>query len=244
MLHDPAFERIETMLRTLRPSSGVDAKLAALRGAVEYWHGPIEPWNGIPAEAMAGLLLPRPLRWWHGWAGRREEIMSGQNILHAPGEARYPGRRLTMEDGLLLFHSENQYCYRWGTEPDGDDPPVFGREGDLDPWRPEGVTLSEHLVLTCLFEGIVGHSEFNAFASWLDETKFHAIRRKLPPLAIGPWRWFGTAFHCGSGAFMFAHPMVEHEGRHGHCVWLGARRREALAFLHPLIDDEWDAVNL
>jgi hypothetical protein len=54
----------------------------------------------------------------------------------------------------LAFCRENQGCYFWSTLPEGDDPPVFGRENDAEPWRPEAMTVSEHLILACLLEAI------------------------------------------------------------------------------------------
>jgi hypothetical protein len=45
---------------------------------------------------------------------------------------------------------------------DGDDPPVFGRYQSTDPWAQEGVTLSEHLILACLFEAVICDAKYGA----------------------------------------------------------------------------------
>ena len=135
---DAALDRLSYPLNT-------EERLWVLQQLVEYWHGPIRPEDGFSEQELEGLSMPYPLRWWYRWAGRRSDIMSGQNFLLAPDQ-------LTIKDGLLEFYVENQYCYQWGTHIGGDDPPVFGRAETTNPWEPEGIVLSEHLILACLFE--------------------------------------------------------------------------------------------
>jgi hypothetical protein len=100
----------------------------------------------------------------------------------------------------LHFYSENQDVYQWSTLTHGDDPPVFGRYESTDPWKQEDVTLSEHLVLTCLFEAVCCHAKYGASISWLEEEKLSEITRTIPLVAIAPWLWMdGTRFFCGAG---------------------------------------------
>ena len=55
-------------------------------------------------------------------------------------------QELEVDDGLLRFNLENdEDIYQWGTLPDDDDPPVFGRFGG-DPWDAANVRLSEHMI--------------------------------------------------------------------------------------------------
>jgi hypothetical protein len=64
------------------------------------------------AELAALPPLPLPLRWWYRWAGKRSEVMSGQNFLFEPrpdDQLKY--RQLRIEDGHLRFYIENQGVY-------------------------------------------------------------------------------------------------------------------------------------
>ena len=116
----------------------------------------------------------------------------------------------------------------------GDDPPVFGRYNSTDPWEQEDVTLSEHLILACLFEALGCHAKYGASISWLEEEKLSEIARTIPPIAIAPWRWMdGTRFFAGRGAFICAA---------GGSVWVGAKTEHPLQFLKPHVDDTWDYV--
>jgi hypothetical protein len=122
--------------------------------------------------------------------------------------------------------------YHWSTLTHGDDPPVFGRYESTDPWELEDVTLSEHLILVCLFEALMCHATYGASISWLEEEKLSEIARTIPPVAIAPWRW-GFRFYAGRGAFMCAA-----EGS----VWIGAKTEHPLQFLKPYVNDDWDYV--
>jgi DNA invertase Pin-like site-specific DNA recombinase len=196
--------------------------------------GPIKPEDGMSDAELAGVPLPLPLRWWYRWAGKRTEIMSGQNILFHPVDERHRYWQLAIEGDHLHFYDENQGVYHWSTLPHGDDPPVFGRYQSTDPWELEDVTLSQHLILACLFEALLCHARYGASISWLEEQKLSEIARTIPPVAIAPWRWMdGTRFFAGRGAFMCAA---------GGSVWIGAKTEHPLQFLKPHVDDTWDYV--
>lgn len=60
---------------------------------------------------------------------------------------------LVMDDGKLLFAIENQGVWRCGTEPDGDDPPVWYRLDD-GPWIRFCDSLAQFLVTLCLQETV------------------------------------------------------------------------------------------
>jgi hypothetical protein len=227
---------IDAALDRLRHPIIFEERLRVLKRLVEYWHGPIRPEDGIPEAALEGRTIPYPLRWWYRWAGRRSKILSGQNFLLDPEKVR-------VKDGLLEFYVENQYCYQWGTPFEGEDPPVFGRESPSDPWEPEGVTLSEHLILACLFEAIICHSSYGASASWLDEGTLKQITEYIPPIALNPLRWTGsTRFYAEGGAFMYAMGKFEIGGEQGYSVWIGAKTEHPLRFLKRYIDEGWEYV--
>jgi hypothetical protein len=132
--------------------------------------------------------------------------------------------------------------YQWSTLPYGDDPPVFGSYEGKGQWTQERVTLSEHLILTCMFEAIMCHAKYRASAAWLDEDRLDIIVQTIPALAIGPWQWVGTRFFTHRGAFMCAAENGQHEGKKWHSVWIGAKTEQPLQFLKPLLDDSWDYV--
>jgi hypothetical protein len=221
------FTPVDRAVDSLRSPTTVDNRLRALRQLVEFWHGPIRPEDGFSDAELAGIPLPIPLRWWYRWAGKRDEIMSGQNIIYKPVHKYW---QLTVEGNLLRFYYENQRVYHWSTLTHGDDPPVFGRCERRGPWVQEGVRLSEHLILACLFEAVICHSKYDA-AGALEEEKLSEITRRIPPVAIAPWRWEGTRFFARQAAFMWATE---------HCyVWIGAKTEHPLQFLKPYVGRGW-----
>ena len=185
---DPDHAAVDAALDRLRSPIGVEERLGVLRQLVEYWHGPIRPEDGFGEKDLEGLVFPYPLRCWYRWAGRRTKVMSGQNTLLGPCE-------VIIRDDLLVFYGENQWCYEWATLFEGDDPPVFGRSEATDPWEPEGITLSEHLILACLFEGVMAHSPYGASASWLGASALDGIIEHIPP---SPSARGGGAVRAGS----------------------------------------------
>jgi len=110
---------------SLQHPTTVDDRLGVLQQLVEFWHALIKSEDGMSAE-QASVPLPMPLRWWYRWAGKRTEIMSGQNFLYRPVDKYW---QLTVEANHLHFYCENQGCYFWSTLMHGDDPPIFGLGG-------------------------------------------------------------------------------------------------------------------
>jgi hypothetical protein len=221
---------VDRALDSLGSPTTVEDRFGVLQQLVEFWHGPIGLEDGFSDAELADVPLPMPLRWWYRWAGKRTEIMSGQNFLYRPADKYW---QLTVEGDHLHFYCENQGVYYWSTLPHGDDPPVFGRYNSTNLWEQEDVTLSEHLILTCLFEAVMCHAEYGASISWLEDEKLSEIARTIPPVAIAPWRWNGTRFFAGRGAFMCAA---------GGSVWIGAKTEHPLQFLKPYVNDDWEYV--
>ncbi|HEX3939374.1 MAG TPA: hypothetical protein VHX43_17865 [Xanthobacteraceae bacterium] len=248
------FVGVDQALDRLRGPTTVHDRLGALQELVNFWHAPIRPEDGMSDAEIGGVALPLPLRWWYRWAGKRNEVMSGQNFLFVPRDYRHKYRILAVMDGRLHFYVENQGVYQWATLPNGDDPPVFGRYEYRGRWVREQTTLSEHLILACLFEAVMCHANYGASAAWLEEEKFAAITRRIPPLAVPQWRWLETRFFAGQGAFMFAaenghgRPYGKNRNRgtakRYYSVHIGAKTDAPLQFLKPLIDDRWGYVAL
>jgi hypothetical protein len=242
-LGDIGVATLDQALDRLKHSTTVHDRLDTLRHLVNFWHGPIKPEDGMSGvEQVGGVPLPFPLQFWYGWAGKRTEVMTGQNILFTPRDYQYRSRILAIKDGHLHFHVENQGAYEWSTLPDGDDPPVFGRYECKGPWTREKVALSEYLILTCLFEAIMCHAKYGALATWLDEERLNTIVQTIPPLPIGPWHWLGTRFFARNGAFMCVAENGEHEGKKWYSVFIGAKTEHPLQFLKPLLDESWELV--
>ncbi len=165
------------------------------------------------------------------------DVLTGQNILFKPHDPAHKFWELKTEGDRLLFYLENQGVYSWSTLVSGDDPPVFGRYERSDPWEAEGITLSEHLILACLFEAISCHSPYGAAAACLDRKTLSEIERVITPVAINPWRWLGpTQFYARNGAFMYS--MANGTGLYS--VSIGAKTELPLQFLKPYLGDSWE----
>jgi hypothetical protein len=105
------------------------------------------------------------------------------------------------------------------------------------------MTLSEHLILACLFEAVMCHAPYGASASWLSGPVLNRIIEHIPSIPISPWRWTGSMqFYAKGGAFMHTAPNGEIGGEQGYSVWIGAKTEHPLRFLKPFIDQGWEHV--
>jgi hypothetical protein len=241
-LGDTDHVSVDLALDRLRQPTTVHDRLSILERLVNYWHGPIRPEDGMSEADLGGLPLPMPLRWWYRWAGKRSEILGRQNRLLVPRDFERRYNMLRINNGRLCFYDENQGVYQWSTDRTGDDPPVFGRYEGKGRWAHERTTLSEHLILACLFEAITCHAKYNASACWLDEDTLAALAERIPPLALGPWRWLVTSFFGRDGAFMYAAPDDIIDGKRYYSVKIGAKTEHPLQFLKPFLNDKWEHV--
>ena len=104
----------------------------------------------------------------------------------------------------------------------------------------------------CLFEAVMCRADYGASVAWLEEDKLAAIVRHTPPLAILPWRWLGTRFFAGQGAFVctaengegkpYGRKRIRSGEKKYYSVHIGAKTAAPLRFLKPLIDDKWEYV--
>jgi hypothetical protein len=153
---------------------------------------------------------------------------------------------LAPKNGRLLFYAENQGVYQWCTLPHGDDPPVFGRWECRGRWAREELTLSEHLIVMCLFEAVFSHAKYGASIAWLEEESFKEIFKNNEPLAIRPWRWLGMRFYVRQGVFACVaenrNPKQKYRAgeKRYYSVHVGAKTEHPLQFLKPYLDDEWE----
>jgi hypothetical protein len=243
---------VDAALERLRQPTTVHDRLSILERLVNYWHGPIRPEDGMSDAEIGGLPLPMPLRWWYRWAGKRWEILGRQNRLLVPRDFERRYGMLRINNGRLCFYDENQGVYAWSTLRDGDDPPVFGRYEGKGRWAKERTTLSEHLILACLCEAIMGHANYGASAAWLDEDQLAELIERIPSIALGPWRWLGLRFFARQGAFMCAaingemsgKKEREARGKKSYSVWVGAKTEHPLQFLKPFLNDKWEYISV
>jgi hypothetical protein len=90
-----------------------------------------------------------------------------------------------------------------------------------------------HLILACLFEAITCPAKYRGRVTWLDEDILAALAESIPPLALGAWRWCTTSFFGRNGAFMYAAPNGEVNGRRGYSIEIGAKSEYPLQVLKP-----------
>ncbi len=242
------FTVVDRALDRLRSPIAAEDRFSVLQQLVDYWHGPIQPEDGMSDVEIGSMPIPLALRRWYRWAGKRTEVMSGQNILLVPRDYEHRHRMLALKDRRLHFYVENQGVYQWSTLPDGNDPPVFGRWECKGRWAQEKITLSEHLILMCLFEAVSCHAKYEASIGWLKQERLDEIVKNIPPVAIRPWRWLGMRFFVGQGVFVCAaenrNPKKKYRAgeKRYYSVNISAKTEHPLQFLKPFVDDEWDTL--
>jgi hypothetical protein len=145
-------------------------------------------------------------------------------------------------DGKMIFYVENQGVYLWATDPQGEDPVVWGRfneEGEA--WAREEVLLSEFLIQVCLLEGVFG-APYGASASWVNQLTLERVTAPLQLVPFGPWRWpaYPTRFWAANGAFVFACPNGPSAELPAFSIWVGAKSETPLGYLRAIVDDGWE----
>ncbi|QDT82430.1 hypothetical protein [Gimesia chilikensis] len=229
---------LDRQLARLADETTLAERFDILKTLVEYWHGAIQAEDALTENELSEIAMPAALKKWYLWAGKRKSIMSGQNHFFDPS-------RLHKHGNHLVFHLENQGCFEWATAVEEEDPPVFGREDELDPWQPQNLRLSEHLIQTCLFEAITCHAKYSATVAWLEETKVAFFREHIPKIPISPWTWLEEIrFFAGQDRFMYTIQNGEYEGIPGYNVWIASKKKEPLQFAKEMIDETWDYVSL
>src|SRR3954469_20138086 len=94
---------MEHLLAGLSASLDTAGRLGLLAELVEAWHGPVSRERGITAEALDGVRMPSPLRWWYGRFGRDERLMGVQNRV-LPLEALGVDEDADRDDPRLVFY--------------------------------------------------------------------------------------------------------------------------------------------
>jgi hypothetical protein len=161
-------------MEQLISDASTDARMSGLERFLEHYLGPRRPEFGTPADVVASIEMPAPLRRFFGFAGRWPlGIAAGcpnrfciQDELCLISESEWSGRDgwlpiMRVVDDRLIFVWENQGVWAAATEPGGDDPPVWisadGSKVDTNPgWRRLEDPLSHFLVSFVLQEVLFG----------------------------------------------------------------------------------------
>lgn len=229
---------VDVALAGLRRGMSAAERWPIIQAVVEHLHGPIVPEDGMDVGLLARVPMPEPLRWWYGWAGNRREILEGYNHWMYP-LAQYCTRGgLQIEDGRVIFQYEQQGVYDWATALSGDDPPVQRRmrmvKDGWGPWMAEGMTLSEHILASVIFEAAMCRMPYIASRFFMDDEMAAAVLQPLRLLELGPWTWTETRFYAARGAFAFFQPA------NAACFFIGARTVEPLRYIEAFADPEWE----
>lgn len=176
---------------------GAENRWSLLTDFVADWHAPLQDGDGYSeeeldaAERRLGFALPTALREWYGLIGKREDIVARQNFLVSPDDLE-----ISEENGLLIFHSENQQVVEWGIQPCDlsiADPPVWLDDSGMhdDPQEPirENDTLSEFVLQMIVLE-TAWFAEPQGTTKFSDET-VGTLTRHFQPLGLPDWHWPG-----------------------------------------------------
>jgi hypothetical protein len=212
-----------------RPTTAQD-RFRVFQTLAEYWCGAVVPADGIEESELSGVRIPDVLRWWYLWAGRRRDIIDGDNQSNSPSD-------LWLEDGdRLVFYVENQGVYLWAVSPDGEDPHVYMRENvPSAPWQREMLRLSEFLITVCLYE-TAGEMPYGE-TSEVSAAAFQEISRIVPPVPIPKWLFGNIQAHYANGIALLS----TQEDPDNLAVWMGAKTEAPLKLLQPYILDDWIA---
>jgi hypothetical protein len=233
-------KHLDEALTLLGQKTTTEQRLNIIQATLSHWLGPLPAEEAWLAGDLRRSRIPETLRSWLTLVGRREEIVS-QNNLMVP--VLPPKLGEPENDGKILIFVENQGVYLWATSPEGEDPPVWGRLNEAgQDWAEVSGSLSEFLIGSTLFEFIL-HAPYGGAASWISEDVVNQIEKVLPILPIRPWAWPGdpSRFYGARGAYMFACPNGECDGVRGYSIWVGSMSAEPVAFLKEVAKDAWES---
>ncbi len=229
--------QLDLALQKLAQDSSFETKINALQALVKYWHGEITPADGYADAELAELQLPRALRWWYSWAGKRTEVVSGDGVF-----ASVEHLLSADEFGRLWIWSENQGVFHRTVSAVGEDPLIYQSDwngGDDGEWKCEGMSLLELLMQLCVFEA---QSEYWGLAD-IEESQLAAFTANVPRLPISPWpAWdpaykFAIGFFVGRGVYATVHDLAG-----AYTLMVQAKSPNELQWLYELIPaEQWDS---
>ncbi|HZT40892.1 MAG TPA: hypothetical protein VFA07_01820 [Chthonomonadaceae bacterium] len=198
------------------------------------------------AEVRLGRALPGSLREWYLLPCQpyqlEKPITCNQMIL--PEE-------LEIQDDILIFHGENQWCCQWGIlvqDMDQTDPPVYF--GDVDwstqakDWVFQNATLSEFAVQMTLLE-TYRQGGFTADAS-ARPSILATLASHYSPTGLPEWRWPDNAsyFYGGEDFVLVATGQKSKKGtfRGSLDLSLGARTQARLGEAMNRLNVGWENI--
>lgn len=198
---------------------------------VAEWHTPLQAGDGYSAaeldaaEQRLGLKLPLALREWYQLAGQREDITSMQNFLVSPEELG-----IHEENGLLVFHCENQQVVEWGVQASDlglADPPVWLDDSGLHDTQQEPIqennTLSEFVLQMVVLDTMFNPKVFQALGRVTPQT-VESVEQNFVRLGLPDWHWpsYPTQFYGGDDILV--------QASRGEDLWLQVTARSLAAF--------------
>jgi uncharacterized protein (TIGR02996 family) len=164
---------------------------------IDLWHEPLSAGDGYTeaeladAEARLGRRLPRALREWYAFAGKRRDIWSVQNELVIPERLRFT----SSGDLLIWYENQNGSCwYIQAGDLSEDNPPVYEDHND----EQASPTVSDFALFALLYE-----VKFNPQAIWcniyLSYEELHRLVSELKPCELSQWDGFSNPVRFWEG---------------------------------------------
>jgi hypothetical protein len=160
------------------------------KGLVAAIYAPLKPEDGYSegviadAEARLNIRLPGLLREFYLLAGRRREINLAHDQLLSPED-------LLIEDGFLIFYSENQGVCHWGIalkDIGPYEPPVWrgsSRGSAQLGWELDFDHLSNYLQTMLCWQAVMGGLPFGAMAKRVSAETVSRIRTQWTAIEPG-----------------------------------------------------------
>lgn len=138
-------------------------QLAEFERFAEFWCGPHHDDYRLPASELDDLVMPDPLRWFFGYAGRWPHDLSwGSNRFFLEDVLQLPDATTSYTaDGLIVFGAAEQAYCKWATKAENvADAPAYGDSGEQpvfgERWDLYAESLQEFL-LRLLFRNCCAH---------------------------------------------------------------------------------------
>ena len=208
---------------------------------VAKWRRPLQEGDGYSAteldaaEQRLGLKLPLALREWYQLTGLREDIVAPQNFLVSPVELE-----ISEENGLLVFHSENQQVVEWGIQTsdlDLVDPPVWLDNSGLHDAQQEPIrennTLSEFALQMVVLETLFSSEVFEGYGK-VNPLTLRGLEQHFIHVGFPDWHWptYPTRFYGGDDV------LIQTFGN--EALQVTTRSRTAFEQVKTVLGIDWD----
>jgi hypothetical protein len=202
-------------------------RVAAMRGFLHEWYGPLAESDGIADAVLDERELPPALRALHGTIGNRPDLLEFQDRFVPVAEL------VPRADGLLTFYVENQGVFSARIDPRSADPDVYLWDLEAEPLR-EREPLSGYLLQAVLLEA----AWRSWYANWCiaSDPVRTAVIAPLERVPLAPWHWPGDPCEVFVGPALIA---VVNRNDADWDILVAARSRKALRYLRD-IEAQWE----